>query len=93
MIDPERQEFFWSRVHKEGDHLIWTGSQGPRGYGIFYTDGRGSKVYVHRVSYCIANHLDLADIEDFIILRVCTRNDCVAPAHLVKKPKSKAKAK
>lgn len=86
MIDFERQRFFHSRTQKDGDHLIWTGSQGPRGYGIIYF-GRTEKHYAHRVAYCIAHNIGLDAIEDKIILRTCERNDCVAPEHLIAKPK------
>lgn len=88
-IDFERQQFFWSRVEREGDHLIWTGSQVPRGYGIITIDGE--EVYAHRVAYCIANNIDLKNIEQFQIIRTCERNDCVEPKHLIPKPKRKAK--
>ena len=81
----ERQQFFWSRVEREGDHLIWTGSKVPRGYGIITIDSE--EVYAHRVAYCIANNLELHSIEAFQIIRTCTRNDCVEPLHLVPKPK------
>ena len=86
-IDFERQKFFWSRVEKEGDHLIWTGSAVPRGYGVMAI-GK-DEVYAHRVAYCIAHNVDLKAIEDFIILRTCDRNDCVEPSHLIPKPKKK----
>jgi hypothetical protein len=90
-IDFERQKFFWSRVEKDGDHLIWTGSSVPRGYGTMQIGGED--VYSHRVSYCLAKNIDLKDIEDFIILRTCDRNDCVEPDHLTPKPKKTRKAK
>jgi hypothetical protein len=86
MIDLERQQFFWSRTKKEGDHLIWTGSYSSRNYGFMYF-GRGEKVYASRVSYCIARNLDLKDIEHLIILKTCDRNDCVSNDHLVAKTK------
>ena len=87
MIDFERQQFFWSRTKKQGDHLIWTGSFGPRDYGFMYF-GK-DKEYAHRVAYCIARGLDLKDIDNLIILRTCERNDCVADNHLVAKKKKK----
>lgn len=87
MIDMERQQFFWSRTKKEGDHLVWTGSFGPREYGFMYFGKK--KVYAFRVAWCIAHGLDLKDIEDTIILRTCTHNDCVKVDHLVAKPKRK----
>ena len=88
MIDLERQQFFWSRTVWKGDHLIWTGSFGPRNYGFMYF-GKDEKVYANRVAYCIANHLDLSDIKHLMIMRTCDRNDCVAPGHLVAKIKKK----
>ena len=84
-IDFERQQFFWSRTEKQGDHLIWTGSQVPRGYGVMAIDGKD--VYAHRIAYCLAKNLDLEDIESLIIMRTCERNDCVLDTHLVPKPK------
>lgn len=84
-IDFERQQFFWSRTVREGDHIIWTGAAVPRGYGIITIEGE--EVYAHRVAYCLAHNLTLKDIEGLIILRTCTRNDCVDANHLVSKPK------
>ena len=90
-IDFERQLFFWSRTEKQGDHLIWTGSQVPRGYGIMAVGEK--EVYAHRIAYCLAKNCDLEDIESLIIMRLCDRNDCVNAEHLVAKPKKIRKAK
>ena len=90
-IDFERQQFFWSRTEKQGDHIIWTGSAVPRGYGIMKVGSE--EVYAHRVAYCLAKNIDLKDIENFVIMRTCDRNDCVKADHLVAKPKKIRKAK
>lgn len=84
-IDFERQQFFFSRTRREGEHLIWDGADTPRGYGKMTIDGEN--VYTHRVSWCIAHNLDLKAIEDKTILRTCERNDCVEPTHLAARPK------
>ncbi len=84
MIEFERQQFFFSRTKKEDDHLIWTGSFGPRGYGFMYFS-RKQKEYAHRIAYCIANNLNPEDIGDSIILHLCDRTECVNPDHLFKK--------
>lgn len=81
-IDFERQQFLWSRTKKEGDHLIWTGANTPRGYGKM-SFGADRIEYAHRVAWCIDKNLDLDDIEGVAIIRLCDRNDCVAPGHLV----------
>jgi hypothetical protein len=91
-MDFERQKFFWSRVRKESDHLIWEGSATPRGYGKMFVDGKLQ--YAHRVSWCIANNYKtINDIDDLVILRTCDRNDCVAPVHLAQKKKKPGKTK
>jgi hypothetical protein len=84
-IDFDRQQFFWSRVRKEGDHLIWEGAETTRGYGKIEIGGRSE--YAHRVSYCIANNLDIKDIDNLKIVKLCPVNECVAPAHLAPKEK------
>lgn len=87
MIDFERQQFFWSRVQKDGDHLIWTGTKVPRGYGIITIQGK--EEYAHRVAYCIAQNIDLSAIKEFHLVRInCNRNDCVEPTHFAPKPKT-----
>lgn len=84
-VDFERQRFFWSRVETHGEHLIWTGTRVPRGYGIITINGR--EEYAHRVSWCINQGIDLSAIDDFLVVRLCDRNDCVEPKHLALKPK------
>jgi hypothetical protein len=89
MLRFERQQFFWSRVRQEGDHLIWTGAATPRGYGKMFVEGRLE--YAHRVAWCIARNIDLADIDDLTLVRInCDRNDCVAPEHFASKRKKSA---
>lgn len=89
-IDIERQEFFWSRVSRQGDHLIWEGADTPRGYGKITINGEN--VYAHRVAYCIANNLEPHHIADKTIIRTCERNDCVEPTHLIARLKKSSKA-
>jgi hypothetical protein len=89
MIDMERQEFFWSRVSRRGDHLIWTGAHTDRGYGKITINN--VNVYANRVAYCIANNLSLTQIEDSNILIVCDEPGCVEAKHLVRKKKRSKK--
>ncbi len=87
-MDFKRQKFFWSRVRKDGEHLIWEGSQTTRGYGKMMVEGEN--VYAHRVAYCIAKAFKLDEIEHLQIIRTCELNECVEPSHLaakIKKPK------
>jgi hypothetical protein len=88
-IDFERQQFFWSRVRKDGEHLIWEGADTPRGYGKMQVGAE--VVYAHRVAWCIAHNLDLKDIENKTIIRTCERNDCVEPEHLAARMKKSSK--
>lgn len=86
-IEFERQQFFWSRVRKDGDHLIWEGASVPRGYGKIQI---GEDIeYAHRISYCIAKGVEPQDIAHLTVLITCGRNDCVAPDHLATRPKKK----
>lgn len=86
-IDFDRQKFFWSRVGQDGEHLIWSGTKVPRGYGIITINGR--EEYAHRVSWCIASSIDLSAIDDYHLVRInCNKNDCVEPGHLALKPKT-----
>lgn len=84
-IDFERQQFFWSRVRKDGEHLIWEGAHTTRGYGKITINNRNE--YAHRVAYCIAKNLDLKAIDDKIILITCNAPGCCEPKHLIAKQK------
>lgn len=89
-IDFERQQFFFSRVQKKGEHLLWRGANTTRGYGKIQIDGENQ--YVHRVAWCIKHNLDIKDIDELVILRICEENACVEPTHLIaRKKKSKKK--
>src|SRR5438105_2219223 len=85
MLDFERQQFFWSRTRKEGDHLLWTGAHTPRGYGKMFVAGRLE--YAHRVAWCISHNCDLSEINHLTILKTCEVTECVAPEHLIAKAK------
>jgi hypothetical protein len=90
-MDFERQQFFWSRVRPEGEHLIWIGAKTPQGYGKMQVEGRLE--YVHRVAWCLSHGCkSIKDIDHLRIVKTCEVNECCAPAHLASKVK-KTKAK
>lgn len=71
---PER---FWSKVKKNSDCWIWTGSKNKFGYGEFFYQGKVWKA--HRVAYLI----EYGEYE--LSLKVAHRCDnptCVKPDHL-----------
>src|SRR5690349_1664683 len=43
---------FWSKVDTSSDCWLWTGSQLPKGYGLFSL-GRRSRFYAHRFAFSL----------------------------------------
>lgn len=51
----------------------------------------GKDVYAHRIAWCLAHNVDLADIEAYQVIRICAENSCVSVDHLILKPKAPKK--
>lgn len=68
---------FWDKVDKTGDCWLWRGYIKPNGYATFRL-GK-DKVYVHRLSYEMAN--DKIPI-GLVIDHTCSVRHCVNPSHL-----------
>lgn len=60
--------------------IIWTGCV-KNGYG--WRTWRRQTTTAHRIEYCIANGIALADIEGMIIRHKCDTPLCINPDHLV----------
>jgi hypothetical protein len=79
---------FWKNVDMRSpdECWLWTGQINHNGYGNCYIYKKNSRQSIfklaHRVSYCIAHSLDLADIKDWYILHSCDTPLCVNPNHL-----------
>lgn len=75
------EERFWAKVDKSGDCWLWTGARTPNGYGRFALSKPGHPVYVHRLSWRMAN--DNAEIPAKMdICHTCDVRHCVRPSHL-----------
>ena len=73
-------ERFWEKVNVRGanDCWPWQGAIGGHGYGNI-TDGNGSTLRAHRVSY----HLHNGEIpRGLVICHLCDHTWCVNPVHL-----------
>lgn len=71
------EQRFWVKVNKTDDCWLWTGGTGGAGYGKIWADGR--KVYVHRISWELANG---PIPEGKVIDHRCHNKCCVNPEHL-----------
>lgn len=74
---------FWSCVDQSNRSgcWLWTGSRHPqKGYGLFSLHGR--QYYAHRVSFAVANNLEVLDSKVFI-RHQCDIYACVRPHHLL----------
>ena len=63
-----------------GDCLNWTGAKTVDGYGHLSVNRK--RIYVHRVSFCDANGLSLADIDGLVVRHKCDTPSCYKPSHL-----------
>lgn len=80
---------FWARVNKDGPvpaHRpelgpcwLWSGSTNKREDGYGYIQNQGRRVYVHRLSYELANG---AIPDGLQVCHACDTPLCVRPAHL-----------
>lgn len=61
--------------------MEWAGAKTRGGYGLRKVDGRLS--YVHRLSYCEANSLNLDDIAGKVVRHRCDNPACFNPSHLM----------
>jgi hypothetical protein len=77
------QQRFWSKVAVSGEDECWpwTGAKHQRQkYGFLRIAQKN--IYSHRVAYCIANGLDLEQIQGFMALHSCDNPSCNNPKHL-----------
>jgi hypothetical protein len=83
---PEIAERFWSKVdvYEENECWIWTGREGPGGYGQlrFELGGRRVVLVSHRFAYALA-HPDQAIPATVQVQHCCGEKLCVNPAHLI----------
>lgn len=74
---------FWAKVDKSGPVWngtpcwLWTGAQGPTGYGTFR--GRANKVYAHRFAYELLVGLIPPGL---VIDHLCRHRSCVNSRHM-----------
>jgi hypothetical protein len=67
-----RADRFWSKVDKSGEHWMWTGAEGPDGYGVFRDGGKNRGA--HRVAWELAN----GNVPDGLyVLHRCDIRRCV----------------
>jgi hypothetical protein len=64
-----------------GDCWLWTGNCDPTGYGRVWH--KGSKLRVHRASFCLYNGISLEESENLVLHIVdCPNKNCFNPVHL-----------
>ena len=68
---------FWQRVDKTGNCWLWTGAQGPNGFGVTRWEDRNQ--YAHRVAYELIKG---AIPDGLMVLHTCDNPTCCNPAHL-----------
>lgn len=71
-------ESFWARVRKTDTCWLWQGTGTPKGYGQF-TPAGGKRLYVHRLSFELANG-PIAD--GLTVDHLCRNRACVRPDHM-----------
>lgn len=60
--------------------LEFGGSKDRKGYGRVWINGK--KVFAHRFAYCVANGLQIAEIDGLVIRHACDNPSCILPSHL-----------
>lgn len=60
--------------------LEWSKARDAYGYGATYHNGKVVKA--HRLAYCQAHGMDLADIAGQVVRHGCDNPSCVEPTHL-----------
>lgn len=59
---------------------VWTGAKTRDGYGQVFRDGAARRL--HRIAYCEAHGITLADIKGRVVLHNCDNPACYNPEHL-----------
>ena len=83
MLDDKVKQRFWDKVDIRGENECWewTASRDKDGYGQFRLKGKTPKA--HRIAYCLANGLELEQIEGMKVRHyVCDNEPCQNHAHL-----------
>lgn len=73
---------FWSKVEKSNGCWTWSAAT-VQGYGVFSITQPRRQVKAHRMSFALANGLDIRDLDAEVIMHTCDNPQCVNPAHLL----------
>lgn len=76
-MNDEQIAHFWSKVFKTEDCWFWCGAKNPKGYGLFYANGKQRGA--HRIAYELLKGPIPAGMT---LDHLCRVRPCVNPAHV-----------